>query len=65
MTRSTENLLFSATPENVIKRTEVRMILVRNRMVIEERYKRVGAEFGQNAIILADADAVPQLIVLR
>ena len=41
MTRRTENLLFSAAPEDLIKRQEVRTILVRNGMVIEERYERV------------------------
>ena len=30
-----------------------------------ERAQALGAEFGQNAIVWADADAVPQLILLR
>ena len=30
-----------------------------------ERAKTLGAEFGQNAVVWADADAVPQLVLLR
>ena len=30
-----------------------------------ERAQALGAEFGQNAVVWADADAVPQLILLR
>jgi hypothetical protein len=41
MAQKTENLLFSKISEGRIKRQEVRTIIVRNNMVVEERYERV------------------------
>ena len=41
MARCVENLLSAAAPEGVVKRQEVRTILVRDGMIIEERYERV------------------------
>jgi hypothetical protein len=34
-------------------------------LCVGEQAQALGAEFGQNAIVWADADAVPQLILLR
>ena len=59
MARRTENLLFPAPPQGVVKRQEVKTILVRNGVVIEERYERVF--FDEDLIEYNDAKTTTPL----